>query len=240
MDSNFEKIHLQKADVKYLYHQVHKAAMDKLNLYLPSESQQADNNNEEDPVREKVRLLVEEFILNSFELTKYSCIIDGKEFLDDDDPLRQILVNNSSNRKNKNQERREEIESFDFELNQKLREAYKAVEDETVKVTEKRRNLPQKSVKLFEEQQNINKSKIDTSLSKLEEIEKQIDQDYQNEDNGIYIDDEVKTDYEDMMAEFNDTLKRLQEVKQHVPQRKQELEKLQVLMNFVESNYDFK
>lgn len=123
-----QKFQLVPEDLKYLKSQLLENAIEKLNRDLPRQTSTAD-----DPLRRRVTEFIEAFVDETFELTKYSMIVNGQD-ISHSASLKRILSSEIDD---------EAIEPFDKELNRKLRELYTKVDNETLAVTEMRKKIPQ-------------------------------------------------------------------------------------------------
>lgn len=142
-----EKLRLQARDVKYLQDSLIADAHDKLNLHLPQ-----TEATENDPLRQEIESLIEQFVYNTFENARHSIILDDipETTKNRSVPLRQLIS-----------EPKEEVEPFDFALNEKLRDIYRRVEDETLKVTALRRQVPEQSRLKLQEMLESTKQQVD-------------------------------------------------------------------------------
>ena len=68
-NNDYEKLQLSKQDLRYLYGQILNNTTSKLDLHLPT------SNN--DPLKTKVANLLDDFIIDAFEMAKQSIMIDG-------------------------------------------------------------------------------------------------------------------------------------------------------------------
>ncbi|ODV94483.1 hypothetical protein PACTADRAFT_18178 [Pachysolen tannophilus NRRL Y-2460] len=208
-----EKIQLQTQDVKYLQRIFLENAHSKLNLHLP-----ITNNSKDDPLRNKIENMVETFIFETFEMARHSMIIDG------------IDMSNTASLKNIIDEPKEQIEPFNFELNDKLRKIYAQVEDATLEVTSLRRELPIKA-----------KEEYGKLLTQYDEKINKVIQDLNNHHNDINeeIEDIPKIDnilprLNDMKLDYEKSLSILVDLKEEIPKQTSQMEKLNELIQFIE------
>lgn len=199
-----QKLYLQKQDLKYIHSQIKKSAIEKLNLHLPPTTTQNSrvtksrtkskkktsittgkdgdldwaDDEEQDVVRKIVSRSLNDYIMNSFMMSKYSLVIDGKEYnmvnsrKDDDkeeDEVRAILLEKSKKFGAEEEEDEEvEVEPFDFDLNEKIRKIYYECESLTTEITRKRYEIPMEKYKgTFEKLASEN-------LEKFKDLEKQV------------------------------------------------------------------
>lgn len=214
-----QKLYLQKQDLRYLRKKLANKAYEKIALNLP----QGDAN---DAVQIKVRKLVEKFIENSLELTRYSLVIDDKE-LGSKDLLRKVIGKLES----APVEEEEEVAPFDFELNEKLRKAYYNVEELTTQVTQKRAQIPVGFRRSIE-------SKGSEFLEQVEQLKRRIDkeEDEENEDQQDNKQDVKRPRIVDsgVLQDYSESLEILNDVKRLLGERGDGLKKLEDLADFLE------
>ncbi|CCH45089.1 Rhomboid protein 2 [Wickerhamomyces ciferrii] len=197
---NHGKINLSLKDVKHLQVQFSKAATDKLNLYLPT----AD---ESDPLKGRVSSLVNDFIYEIFEASKDSLDID--ELKEGEQNTLRSLLENPTN----------EVEPFDFSLQDQVRKAYQEVERETIKLTKMRREKPLEIKQNYEDSFNQSLSKIDSLQKELHELQNGGDDDNDNNEQDELDEHEklynegVKLRLSDLIADYEESLGDLKTVK---------------------------
>ena len=101
--SDYEKIDLSKQDFQYVFNNILQAIMAKLNLHLPA----AQN----DPLKQ-VSTILEEFLINTFDNSKYSILADGLD-------LQNVLIHDILSLKTL-----ENVEKIDSEITIQLRKIF--------------------------------------------------------------------------------------------------------------------
>lgn len=140
--NGYEKIALSKQEYSHVFENVLQAAMDKLNLHLPA--------SENDPLKNEVSAMLEEFLVNSFDSSKYSILADGRDL--DDTSIQDILLLRTL----------ENVEQIDAETTSKLRSILQEFETETVEVTRMRREVPIRASDVYKDVI----TKVDDEVSK--------------------------------------------------------------------------
>lgn len=214
----YEKIQLTKDDIKYLYGQIYSNITSKLDLHLPT------SNN--DPLKTRVATLLEEFLLDTFEMARSSVIIDGHDSssMDNLQPISELLSFKP----------REMIEPFDFELNRSLRSVLQRFEEETVEVSSLRREMPHNAKLLY---QNI----ISNTDKEVSEVLASIDQDVeklQEELSALDKDVPLQEAMNQLVEDYQTSIIRLSLLKKSIPEQKAELDKLNEALKFLEHAYN--
>lgn len=207
-----QKIHLNLKDVKHLQIQFAKAATDKLNLYLPT-------SDHSDPLKSRVSSLVNDFIYEIFEASKNSLDIDGAT--GNRDSLRSLLENSTN-----------EVEPFDFSLQDQVRKAYQEVEQETIKLTKMRRDAPSEIKKSYEDSLEQSLSKIETLQKELEILESENEADIENHEDQFK--QGVSSRLEDIISDYEESMRSIKEIKDQMPQERNEIEKLNNIIEFLQ------
>ncbi|KAK9464064.1 uncharacterized protein V1516DRAFT_683574 [Lipomyces oligophaga] len=141
-----QKLQLSSQDVRYLQNMMLERAQDKINAAIPAIDLAAD-----DPVRDEVEARVREFVLRTFDLSKYSLVVDGIEASDPGlsslmagTELESVTADGRKQPQFSHSTRLtcQEIEPFDLELNEQVRDLYTQIDNATVAVTNLRRKTP--------------------------------------------------------------------------------------------------
>lgn len=215
VNDDYEKIALSKQDLKFVYGQIVSSTISKLDLHLP------EKNN--DPMKDNIANLLDEFIVGGFDLLKYALIVDGIDMSHESDreSISKIL----------SLKPKEKVEDFDASINAKLRDVLLRVEEETMDVTRLRREIPSRAKEAYKSIV----SQTDMEITQiLEETESEfIDKNSEEENimNSIENIDELANEYEKHIL-------RLQQLKNSIPERKAELSRLQETINFLEDAYN--
>ncbi|KKA18076.1 hypothetical protein T310_7976 [Rasamsonia emersonii CBS 393.64] len=144
---HYRKIELQSpADLTYLYANAVALSRQKLDLHLPPPA-----NNEPDPMRERVKELVDEFINQTFTYASASISINGLDF----NPS-QLGANSANNAKNPfpfpspfSAPETVEYEPYDTELAARVTSLYAQLESLTTTVAQLRRDAPKRAAKNY-------------------------------------------------------------------------------------------
>ena len=207
---DYEKITLSKQDLRYIYGQILNQTTSKLDLHLPS--------LRSDPLKNKVANVLDEFLMETFDLAKSSLVIDGQDitFEGTHQDIKDLLTLKP----------REKVEPFDLAINSKLRDILLQVEEETTALTRLRRELP---IRVKDAYQNLVKktdSEISTLLAELDEQNVTSDPEVTIPDNM----DEIANEYEKHILILNDLNKT-------IPARKAELNRYDDTILFLEVAY---
>lgn len=202
--NGYEKIALSKQEYSHVFENVLQAAMDKLNLHLPA--------SENDPLKNEVSAMLEEFLVNSFDSSKYSILADGRDL--DDTSIQDILLLRTL----------ENVEQIDAETTSKLRSILQEFETETVEVTRMRREVPIRASDVYKDVI----TKVDDEVS---EIINQIENDTQ--DNHM---DDMQID-QDSSSKFNKHLQWLDNTNKLLPTLRTQFEKYNKTLQLLEDIY---
>lgn len=197
------KLQLVAEDVRFLKQQFKDAAEAKIDVNLD-----CDKN---DPVRKRVDEIVQQFISDTFEMSKHAMIIDGEEMGDKD--LSVVL------------ERDDDVEPFDLALNDRLRQLYAQVDEKTLEVTQLRRTVP------FEAIQVYSNNKLDPKSLSINETDE--NNTNNNDDENEEIQKENYTLSNRAQMDYTNALTLLSNLKQKVPDELIELEKLEQTINYL-------
>lgn len=161
-------------------------------------------------LKKKVAALLDEFLLDTFEMAGHAITVDGEELgVDSRQKINKLLLFESS----------EQTEPFDFELNGQLRSLLQQIEEETVQVTKLRREMPAKAGLTYDEL-------VHKTDKEVTDILKEMDA-YDTEEEPEKIPPLDSTNY-------NEALIRLNRLKHVLPQRKQEIDRLNETILFLE------
>lgn len=216
----YEKLQLSKQDLRYLYGQILNNTTSKLDLHLPT------SNN--DPLKTKVANLLDDFIIDAFEMAKQSIMIDGYDMSGrkNPKPISELLSLKS----------KEKIEPFDFELNAQLRDVLEHVEQETIQVSKLRRELPSRARETYDNLISNTDKDVSTILA---ELDSELQQELHNDD-----DDETGKDDLSLMPRIDSIVEDYQQaflilnnLKRKIPEQKSELDKLDETIQLLETAY---
>lgn len=218
-NNDYEKLQLSKQDLRYLYGQIFNNATSKLDLHLPT------SNN--DPLKTKVANLLDEFILDAFEMAKQSIMIDGYDMSGrkNPKPISELLSLKS----------KEKIEPFDFELNAQLREVLEHVEQETIQVSKLRRELPSKAKEMYD---NLISNTDNDVSAILAELDSELQQELQDDADEPEIDESLLIPRIDSIVDdYQQAFLILNNLKRRIPEQKSELDKLDETIQLLETAY---
>lgn len=126
---------------------------------------------------------------------------------------------------------KEEIEPFDFELNDKLRQLYGKVDDLTLEIASLRRRLPSEATRIYSEAlEKRRESQLKTEEEMIKETELNMgDEDPAHDKARIEQLEQIKQDYYGVIEKLGALIKTVPESKAHVDQ-------LEEALTFLQSN----
>lgn len=215
--SDYEKIDLSKQDFQYVFNNILQAIMAKLNLHLPA----AQN----DPLKEQVSTILEEFLINTFDNSKYSILADGLD-------LQNVLIHDILSLKTL-----ENVEKIDSEITLKLRKIFQEFEQETVDVTKLRRDLPKQASEVYSDIIKQTDGEVSEIISMIEQQSQEYQKEQQvNNDDGFEKIIE-SMDFPQINQNYTDHLQLLNETNKNLPSLKIEFEKYNKTVQFLEDAY---
>ncbi|RCK66404.1 hypothetical protein Cantr_02131 [Candida viswanathii] len=184
-DHGYEKIALSKQDYSEVFDNVLRSAMDKLNLHLPASGK--------DPLKNDVSAILEEFLVDGFDSSKFSVLADGRDL--DDKAIQDVILLRTL----------ENVEQIDPEVTSTLRNVLQDFETETVEVTKWRREAPIKASDVYRDVI----TKVDEQVS---EIVTQIEKDAESAYNETKEPEQVNEEESDETSKsYNEHLELLEE-----------------------------
>lgn len=220
-NNDYEKLQLSKQDLRYLYGQILNNTTSKLDLHLPT------SNN--DPLKTKVANLLDDFILDAFEIAKQSIMIDGYDMSGrkNPKPISELLSLKS----------KEKIEPFDFELNAQLRDVLEHVEQETIQVSKLRRDLPSRARETYDNLISNTDKDVSTILAELDsELQQELHND-DDDDDEPGKDDSLIPRIDSIVEDYQQAFLILNNLKRKIPEQKSELDKLDETIQLLETAY---
>ncbi|CAX40719.1 kinetochore complex subunit, putative [Candida dubliniensis CD36] len=215
--SDYEKIDLSKQDFQYVFNNILQAIMAKLNLHLPA----AQN----DPLKEQVSTILEEFLINTFDNSKYSILADGLD-------LQNVSIHDILSLKTL-----ENVEKIDSEITLKLRKIFQEFEQETVDVTKLRRDLPKQASEVYSDIIKQTDGEVSEIISMIEQQSQEYQKEQQvNNDDGFEKIIE-SMDFPQINQNYTDHLQLLNETNKNLPSLKIEFEKYNKTVQFLEDAY---
>lgn len=201
-----EKLQLSKQDLTFIYNQILNETLSKLDLHLPTTN--------DDPMKHKVTNLLHDFLKDVFEMAKNAMVIDGIDIGDSSTSISDVLSLTP----------REKTQPFDTELNSQLREILQNIEQETITVTQLRKNVPKD---------------VDDKYSKVVQDVDQTVSSFLNELDSKQVETPTTNDIEipriqEIIGHYEAHLIQLNELKDTVPKQRVEVEKLGEIAEFLE------
>lgn len=215
--SDYEKIDLSKQDFQYVFNNILQAIMAKLNLHLPA----AQN----DPLKEQVSTILEEFLINTFDNSKYSILADGLD-------LQNVLIHDILSLKTL-----ENVEKIDSEITLKLRKIFQEFEQETVDVTKLRRDLPKQASEVYCDIIKQTDGEVSEIISMIEQQSQEYQKEQQVNNDGGFEKIIESMDFPQINQNYTDHLQLLNETNKNLPSLKIEFEKYNKTVQFLEDAY---
>lgn len=220
MENNYEKLQLSKQDLKYVYQQILNSILDKLDLHLPT--------SDDDPLKNTVTNLLHDYIKEIFDMAKNALVIDGVDMSQRNaSTISEVL----------SLKPREKTESFDFELNATLKEVLQNIEQETIEVTNLRKQIPQEFGEKYED--------VVTDADKLvTEFLTYLDQQSDKEKESEPVNEPAGSDagiiprLDQMVEDYETHLMQLHQLKDSIPTQRAEIDKLNEITQFLQDKYN--
>ncbi|KAK9480565.1 kinetochore protein Mis14 like-domain-containing protein [Lipomyces japonicus] len=192
-----QRLQLVSEDIQFLQNRILDAAKKKIDSNLPDSQIQ-------DPLKGEVEILVNDFITRIFQTAKHSLVINGVEGSD-------ISIENLINGSAEPVQVAEQHESFDLELNEKVRELYAQIDEETVQVTALRRQAPLKAVESYKAELERIEKDLQSALASGDEEQSGVNQDEEQVDTSTTLprQDELRSHFQELVATLKDMKKSL-------------------------------
>ncbi|RAK70813.1 uncharacterized protein BO72DRAFT_454215 [Aspergillus fijiensis CBS 313.89] len=160
-DSHHRKIELQSpADLTYLYGNTVALSRQKLDLHLPPS---ANPNDGPDPMRERVRELVDKYILRTFTSASYSITINGLDSSSKEFPFPASFTAPTE---------QVEYEAYDAKLAARVTSLYAQLESLTTTVAQLRRDAPGRAARAYAEHL---RRVIEEEMEEAEDVELELE-----------------------------------------------------------------
>ncbi|CCD25456.1 MIND complex subunit NSL1 NDAI_0F01370 [Naumovozyma dairenensis CBS 421] len=217
-----DRLDITVAQLKGIYEQLQEVFNDRLDLVLPEE--QFEPN---DPMRREVQVNVQNFVNDVMDMAIKSLrVIDVDDGVEEEDTMGIKELLKESEKKN--------VEPFDLELNEKVRQAYQEWEDQTVKVAQLRENGPRKVNELYMSEASTYLNKLD---SRIDDLSKEItldDKTPQYKDD----DEDYKTirNIHEATSTYHESLQNLYDTEQRIPEIRSNIDKLKHLVAYLEKD----
>lgn len=212
-NNEYEKIQLTKQDLQHVYGQIYSDTTKKLNLHLPTDP--------DDLLKQNVAAMLDEFLLEIFEMALDAFIVDGHELNRNKFDIRDVLSLDSAEH--------QKTDPFDFALNGVLRNTLQKLEEETIKVTKYRRELPLQARSTYNELIRRTDNEVTDILRELEENDET--EEGEEDVGGSIVDQERLHEIEN---DYHESLRRLLELKNIVPVQRAEIDRLDETISFLE------
>lgn len=186
------KIDINIEDLRKVKQQFVKNATNKIDSYLPEQ----DNS---DSMKSQVALAVQDFIDRVLESSRESMNING---LLPDEPLNKAMENPSV-----------DSEPFDHLLQQQVRQLYREVEEETLKLAKLRKDTPQQLRGAYQESFKQSFEDLKYSKSQLESQNSDQELDDEIEHKEEIFEKKVLSNLDDMINNYEETLRAIQSMK---------------------------
>ncbi|PYH80026.1 Mis14-domain-containing protein [Aspergillus uvarum CBS 121591] len=176
-DSHHRKIELQSAaDLTYLYGNTVALSRQKLDLHLPPSANPSDGP---DPMRERVRELVDEYILRTFTSASYSITINGLDSSSKEFPFPASFTAPTE---------QVEYEAYDAKLASRVSSLYAQLESLTTTVAQLRRDAPGRAARAYAEQlRRVMEEEEEEEEDKDAEVEEGEDGEQEKKDGGMNV-----------------------------------------------------
>lgn len=213
--SYVDKIDISQRQLKYLHKQFKELLDDKVKEALPETS---DN----DHLSQEVQVQLDQFLMDTMDIAGNSIIINDAS---PETTVRTIIK----------EVRKEYMEPFDIELNEKLRKLYQEWEDETVGVSKLRRDGPQAVLSEYGKEEQDLLKKID---SEIESAADSSSNTFNNpSDDSINFTEEERLKDQDFWhsigMSYADILENLKQVNESLPSHELKHGRLRMLLEYL-------
>lgn len=231
MPEEYEKIHIEAAELKALYSRL-KAYLSKVIDEQLSDEQLFKERNIPESERRKIRrkirkIILKHFLGKLFNSLKYSLAVDDNVMHSIVDPESDIV-----DELKRMEDTEEKTEPYDFALNDKLRSMYFEVENMFSVVAKLRKNTPGDVYKNTESRLQKNDNQINeiiakekASLDKLTKNETEA-----SDDSTVPLENET---YDDLLDDYETSLSDIASLKKKLPSTLSQLDNLISTVNFL-------
>jgi kinetochor protein Mis14/NSL1 len=210
---HYDKLDLSMEELRTMYRNVYEFGRQRLDKHLP---QEAENNN--DQLKNMVFEHLSQAMIQSFDWAKESMVVDGR---DDTDSIASLI----------NLKSKQTVVPLDKEANSELRKIIHEVEQETIALTQLRKNLP---LQLRQDYQNL----LSSTDAEVSQLLYDIDTRYQDKDDNL--DEEKIPKFEDLDAlidDYEEYTSVLHSLKLSLPKTSGEFNKINETIDFLEKIY---
>lgn len=219
--SNYNrKIDVSVEQIRAIYGQLLESLQEHVNESLPELS----NNDQQ---KKELQIYLQEYLLNVMEMSSGSLNVVNLNENENDNNTNSNEMTNIIN-----DQQQKYVEKFDIELNEQVRQRYQEWEDLTVKVSQLRRDGPERINEMYQIESNDMIKDID------ERINKQLNQ-KSNNDNNTNQTNAVNSDTklnETIISEYQNILTNLYTTKEQLPDTRATITKLKTLLTFLQQD----
>lgn len=213
------KLDVTVEQLRSIYGQLYDALDEKARLHLPAEAAEGT-----DQVRREVGMQLQEFLATVIEMASSSVRV-----VNSDDARGALSAGELIAR---SQERY--VEPFDLELNERVRQAYQEWEDQTVQVSQLRRNAPQQVNRAYVEARDSYLAELDSRINQLQaEVHEHFDEGGANTEP---TDDVAR--WNTLATQYEQSLQTLRNAQATLPQTRADISKMKHLVAYLEDQLD--
>ncbi|KAM3159573.1 Nsl1p [Lachancea thermotolerans] len=209
MSTQPSKLDVRVEQVRSIYGQFQSILDEKVALHLPQE---------QDSIKGEVLLQLQKFLAEAMDMASDSLnVVNANERAS----LTELLA----------QSRQQFVDPFDLDLNEQVRKKYQEWEDQTVKVAQLRREAPRKLHESYENEAQLALQEADTLINSFS-------QETPAEQNGAGQAKEEPIELPNLPRlgeDYQEALKNLSAAKTQTPQNRAQIQKLEQLVAFLES-----
>lgn len=217
MSNYSRKIDVSVEQIRAIYGQLLESLEEHTRESLPSDS----NNDNNDQQIKDLQIYLQEYLLSVMEMSSGSLNIVNLS--DDNDKGMTEIIND---------QQQKYVEKFDIDLNEQVRQRYQEWEDLTVKVSQLRRDGPERINEMYQTESNDMLKGID------ERINKQLNQvELPSNDKATTIEPPIsETRLRDTISEYQNVLTDLYTTKEQIPDTRATITKLKTLLTFLQQD----
>ncbi|KAI5959835.1 uncharacterized protein KGF55_005067 [Candida pseudojiufengensis] len=211
VQDDYEKVRISKKELKFLYNNILNSTITKLDLHLPT--------TKEDPLKTKIYLDIENYLLKSFQNLLKSLLIDGEDLSNEDIITILKVDDNDTN-----------VEPFDYNINDQLRTILNEYDNLVLDLGELKRTLPKRAQDKYFKLV----SKIDEEVSEtINNINKEVEEAKLKQEGDKEF---VEINFNEFNKEYYDYLLRFDQINSKLPNLKMEFDRFNKAIEFLEKN----
>lgn len=223
--SNYNrKIDVSVEQIRAIYGQLLESLQEHVNESLPELSNS-------DQQKKELQIYLQEYLLNVMEMSSGSLNVVNLNENENDNNTNSNEMTNIIN-----DQQQKYVEKFDIELNEQVRQRYQEWEDLTVKVSQLRRDGPERINEMYQIESNDMIKDIDERINKqLNQKESQ----QSNNDNNTHKTNTVNSDTKlnkTIISEYQNILTNLYTTKEQLPDTRATITKLKTLLTFLQQD----